>query len=66
VVLVSVCVTENGVPTNLHIVQSANHELDQDALQEVGHYRFQPASMEGIPNPATITIAFDFRVHKGR
>jgi TonB family protein len=66
VVLVSVYVTEDGVPTNLHIMQSANHELDQDALQEVGHYRFQPASMEGIPNPATITIAFDFRVHKGR
>lgn len=59
---VSLIVTDNGLPTDLQVVQSANKDLDQRALEAIQKYRFNPALKYGIPIPAQIMIEVVFHL----
>jgi TonB family protein len=61
-VMVSVIVTEEGLPSEAHVVQSLGYGLDEKALEAVGKYRFRPALMDDTPMPVSITIEINFRI----
>ena len=44
---VSMVVDETGKPSNLKIVQSAGADLDQNILDSVSQYRYQPGTVSG-------------------
>lgn len=62
VVLISLLVGTDGLPTDLHVVRSVGAGLDEQALDSVGKYRFKPATKDGNPVPARITVEVSFRL----
>ena len=48
-VAISMLVDENGVPTELQVVESAGEPLDSAALASVRTWRFEPARKNGVP-----------------
>ncbi|HSY03986.1 MAG TPA: energy transducer TonB [Acidobacteriaceae bacterium] len=63
VVLISLTVDEQGMPTDLHIERSLGYGLDEKALDCVSQYRFEPATKpDGTPVPAHIAIEVSFHL----
>ncbi|MGA3046857.1 MAG: energy transducer TonB [Terracidiphilus sp.] len=62
VVLISLLVGTDGLPTDLHVVKSVGAGLDEKALDSVSKYRFKPAMKDGNPVPARITVEVSFRL----
>jgi TonB family protein len=56
VVTVSLTVTEDGVPTNLKIVDSADPQLNRSVLEAVANYRFSPASLDSKPTAIPMVL----------
>ena len=48
-VVVSMVVDENGTPSKLAIAQSASPLVDQQVLEAVSQYRYQPGTLDGKP-----------------
>ena len=61
--LVSLVVTEDGLPANLHVLNPLGAGLDEQALKAVRQYRFAPATLDGIavPVPLRVEISFNLR-----
>ena len=47
-VLVSLIVDENGLPTDLQVVESAGPILDEVVLKAMRTWRFEPARKDGV------------------
>lgn len=56
-----VVVSVNGNPENICLVRSAGYGLDFNAADAVRQYQFVPATKQGKPVAARITIEVDFR-----
>jgi TonB family protein len=56
VVTVSLTVTEDGVPTNLKIVDSEDPMLNRSVLDAVANYRFTPASLDSKPTAIPLLL----------
>jgi TonB family protein len=63
VVIVSVMVTEDGLPVDVRIEKSVGHGLDENALQSVSKYRFKPAMKDGKPVAARVAVEVNFRLY---
>jgi TonB family protein len=61
IVLISMIVDEHGMPTAIRVVRSIGHGLDENAVAAVSQYRFRPATVDGNPIAARITIEVSFR-----
>jgi TonB family protein len=61
--LVSVEITEEGLPENAQILKGAGNALDANALESITKYRFAPALKYGLPIPCLVTIEADFRLY---
>jgi TonB family protein len=46
-VTISLLVTEEGLPADIHIVKGLGHGLDENAIDTAGQYRFRPATLDG-------------------
>jgi TonB family protein len=62
VCLIELVVDAKGHPQNARVVVPLGMGLDQKALEAVRRYRFKPATFEGKPVPAPITIEINFRL----
>ncbi len=62
-VILSLLVTEQGLPTDILIEKSLGHGLDEKAIESVQKYRFKPATKDGKPVPARISIEVSFRLY---
>lgn len=62
VVVISLLVGTDGLPTDLHVVKSVGAGLDEKALDAVSKYRFKPATKDGNPVPAKLTVEVSFRL----
>jgi TonB family protein len=62
VVVVSMIVDEEGMPTDLKLVTSIGHGLDEKALEAARQYRFTPALRDGKPVAVRITVELSFRI----
>ena len=61
---IKLIVDANGVPQNLQVIRSLDSGLDQNALDAVRRYRFNPGVKERVgPVPVIITIAVRFRLY---
>jgi TonB family protein len=65
-VLVSVVVDENGLPAAPRIVRGLGYGLDENAIDAVMNYRFQPAVRNGKPVPARISVDVIFKLINAR
>jgi TonB family protein len=61
--IVSVLVNEEGVPIDPRIEKGLGHGLDEKALQAALEYRFRPATRDGAPVAARITIEMNFKLY---
>jgi TonB family protein len=65
VVLVSLIVNQEGMPTDLRVERAAGHGLDEKALESVRQYRFNPAMRDGKPVAVRINVEISFRLGRG-
>lgn len=65
-VLIDALVTEDGLPTELHVVAPLGHGLDEEALEAVKQYRFRPATLDGVPIPSTVSVNVQFPIIRYR
>jgi TonB family protein len=63
VVIVSVLVTEQGLPSDIKIMKSLGMGLDESATECVSQYRFKPAMKDGEPIEARIVVEVNFRLY---
>lgn len=62
-VVLRVVVDATGVPSNVAIGSSSGHRmLDDAAVAAVGHWRFEPARMAGVPIVASVDVPVAFRL----
>jgi periplasmic protein TonB len=60
--LVAIIVDAHGVPQNIHVVRHLGMGLDEKAMEAIRKYRFKPATKDGKPVAAAITVEVDFRL----
>jgi periplasmic protein TonB len=60
--LVAIIVDAHGNPQNVHVVRHLGMGLDEKAMEAIRKYRFKPATKDGKPVAAAITVEVDFRL----
>jgi TonB family protein len=60
-VLIGLVVSSKGLPKNVHVVRSLDKDLDKNAVEAVGQWRFDPATKEGKPVAVRITVEIRFQ-----
>ncbi|HMH14506.1 MAG TPA: energy transducer TonB [Edaphobacter sp.] len=60
-VVVEMLVDENGVPSNLKVVNSLGTEMDKNVLAAVSQYRFKPGTLD--QKPATVPLTLEILLH---
>ena len=56
VVLVTLTVPPDGIPKDVKIAKGVRPDLDKGAVDAVQQWRFEPATRDGKPVEATITV----------
>lgn len=64
--LIHTLVSEEGLPTDLHVVQPLGYGLNEKAIEAVGRYRFSPAILGGVPVPMTLDVRVDYTIIRYR
>jgi periplasmic protein TonB len=64
VILVMVTVPADGIPTNVKIAKGVRPDVDNAVVDAVQKWRFEPATRDGKPVEATITVQVDFHTHR--
>jgi TonB family protein len=64
VVTLSLVVDTEGQPTDVQVVASLGHGLDEKAVEAVKQWRFQPAMRDGNPVSTKIKVDVNFRLLK--
>ena len=54
--VVALIVDEDGIPQKVHVIDHLGVECHRDFVNSVEHYRFMPATSNGEPVPASLTI----------
>lgn len=62
-VVVGLLLTEDGRPTDLHILQHLGRDADEKAMNSVSEYRFTPAVLDGETVPLRISIGVESMKH---
>jgi periplasmic protein TonB len=62
VCVVALIVDVHGYPQNVHVVQHLGMGLDEKAMEAIRKYRFKPATKDGKPVAAVMTVEVDFRL----
>jgi len=62
-VLLSLVITPDGLPSNIHVLMPIGAGLDEKAVDAVKQWRFQAAGKsDGHPVPVQATIEVNFRL----
>jgi TonB family protein len=61
-VLVSVVIDATGTPTNIKVVRPLGLGLDEQAIEAVHQWKFQPGTKDGVPVPVQAQIEVAFRL----
>jgi periplasmic protein TonB len=62
-VTISFAISAEGLPFDLHLIRSVYPDLDESALRAVRRLRFKPATRDGKPVPAHVTIDVSFLLY---
>ena len=60
--LISLVVDAQGNPQNIRVVRPLGMGLDEKALEAVAKYKFKPATLNGKPVAAMVTVEVNFRL----
>jgi TonB family protein len=60
VAVVTVLVSEQGLPKDVRVVRGLGFGLDQKAAAAVAHYKFLPATKKGVPVEARSNVNVSF------
>jgi protein TonB len=55
-------VTEEGLPTELEVIESAGQLLDEAVLNAVQKWKFEPGKKDGVPVKVRHVIRQSFRI----
>ena len=66
IVLLSVEVREDGKPHNIRVIESLGYGLDENAIDAVEKWRFEPAQREGKAVRVTARIQVSFSLLEER
>ncbi len=61
-VLVAMTVNEKGKPVDVHVVRGIGYGLDEKAVESVKHYKFRPASKDGVPVAFPLKVEVNFQL----
>jgi TonB family protein len=61
-VVVAMIVGTDGKPRNVHILRGAGMGLDEEALNAVNKYRFEPATQDGKPVAVYVNVEVNFQI----
>ena len=53
----------DGKPSNIKVTRSIGHGLDQEAIDAVKKWTFEPATLDGKPVPVQINVEVNFRLY---
>ena len=53
----------DGRPSNIKVSRSVGHGLDQEAIDAVKKWTFEPATLDGKPVPVQINVEVNFRLY---
>jgi TonB family protein len=60
-VTVQLILNAQGVPENVHVIRGVGMGLDENAVEAVRQYRFQPAKENGNPVPVLLNVEVNFQ-----
>jgi TonB family protein len=60
-VAVKMTIDETGKPTNLKVIKSTDMFTDEGVLAAIADYRYEPATLNGIPVPIDLTLHFNIQ-----
>jgi len=63
VIVLSLVVNDEGLPTDVSIIRPLGYGLDEKALSCVKNWRFKPAEKNGQPVAAKIAVEIDFHLY---
>jgi len=63
VVLLSLIVTEEGLPADIRVLRPLDHGLTEKALHAIWQYRFEPALRNGVPVAVRISAEINFSLY---
>src|SRR5215472_14368979 len=63
VVVLWLLVGADGKPSDIKVSRSIGHGLDQEAIDAVKQWKFQPATLNGQPVPVMINVEVNFRLY---
>jgi protein TonB len=63
VVLLSLIVTPDGRPRNIHVARSLGMGLDEKAIEAVRNWKFEPARRDGRPVAVQVSVEVNFRLY---
>ncbi|WP_263352528.1 energy transducer TonB [Acidicapsa acidisoli] len=61
--IVVLTIDVHGLPQNVHVTRGLEPGLDDKAISAVRHYRFQPATLDGMPVPVVVSAEVRFRLY---
>lgn len=61
IVVCSLVVSPEGLPTNIKVKRSAGKDFDENAMEAVRQFRFKPAMRKGEPVAVAIVIEVNFQ-----
>src|SRR5205085_10991238 len=59
-VSLDVVVARDGTPANIRIVRSLDRDLDREAVEALGQWRFIPGTLGGRPVDVEVVVMIDF------
>jgi TonB family protein len=62
-VVLGLTVDENGTVHDVHVITSLDKRLDQNAMDAVKQWKFQPAMKDGKPVAVLTTVQVEFRLY---
>jgi len=61
-VVLAVEVEPDGAPHNIRVVRGLGFGLDENAIDAVSQWKFQPGMKDGVPVTVAATIEVNFRL----
>jgi TonB family protein len=62
-VVLGAIVGVDGHPHDIHVVRYLGHGLDEQAIESLKQWTFEPGTSEGGPVPVLVNVQMNFRLH---
>jgi TonB family protein len=62
-VVLGAIVDVDGRPHNIHVIRYLGHGLDEQAIETLKQWTFEPGTTDGAPVPVLISVEMAFHLH---